>query len=753
MLGLLRRLWTSEPRAPLIRQSEIAECGLACLAMIANAHGHSLDLAAMRRRFGGSSLGSTLSSLIRIADQLQLSARPLRVELPYLKALAKPAMLHWQMSHYVVLVATHRDGIRIHDPACGMRDVPMQEVNRNFTGVAVEFLPAENFSPVQDQRRLSLRQLVGRVQGLAAAAGQVLLLAVVLELLTLSLPLIMQWVLDGVLGAADLSLLTLLGVGGMAIVVFQALTHGLRGMLVASIGASLKARWSNSLFGHLIRLPFDYFERREVGEIMSRFHSVQCVQQTLSVSFVDALLDGLTVVLVLVVLALYSLPMTGLVLAAVSLYGLTRWLAYRLIYRLNDERLGHEAKRQTLMLEAVRAILSIKLAGAEAARHARVANATFEVAGRDARVDGLEALVGAVSRLIFGMLRVGLLWLGAWLVLSQAFSVGAMVAFLAFAEVFAQRASTLVDHLSQLRLLDLHAGRIADIALESPEHVTESGSGHVQAARPSVEVQGLCFRYRPEGPRVLDDVSFSLEPGEHVAIVGASGCGKTTLAKLMLGLLKAESGDIRIDGVELRQLGVARLRQLFGTVMQGDQLMSGTIADNIAFFDPDAHFEQVVEAARSAAIHEDILALPMGYETPVGDLGAALSGGQKQRLLLARALYRQPSILLLDEATSHLDVACERRINARIAALSITRIVIAHRPDTIAAADRILEFVDGRLVSDSGSGRRPCPHHESSSHRAETHSSLSARSRSGPPSDGSEVGHFETMRCIHEQAE
>jgi ATP-binding cassette subfamily B protein RaxB len=475
---------------------------------------------------------------------------------------------------------------------------------------------------------------------------------------------------------------------------------------------------------------------------------VQCVQQTLSVSFIDAVLDGLTVVLVLMVLVLYSPPMTALVLAAVGVYALTRWLAYRLIYRLNEERLGHEAKRQTLMLEAVRAILSIKLASAEAARHARVANATFEVAGRDAKVDGLEAAVGAVSRLIFGLLRVGLLWMGAWLVLSQAFSVGAMVAYLAFAEVFAQRASTLVDHLSKLRLLDLHAERIADIALEAPEQVTEGASGHAHAARPRMEVQALCFRYRPDGPRVLDDVSFALEPGEHVAIVGASGCGKTTLAKLLLGLLQPESGDIRVDGVALRHFGIARLRQLFGTVMQGDHLMSGSIADNIGFFDPEARFEQVVEAAKSAAIHEDILSLPMGYETPVGDLGAALSGGQKQRILLARALYRQPSILLLDEATSHLDVACERRINARISALSITRIVIAHRPETIAAADRVLEFVEGRLVRDSGIQRSARLHPLSAAHGGESPSSLGACSRPGPTSDGSEVGHLETMRSI-----
>lgn len=702
----LRSLLSRRRSVPLIRQSEVAECGLACMAMIANHHGHELDLPALRRRFGSSGLGNTLGNLLRIADALQLQARPLRVELAYLPQLRLPALLHWRMSHYVVLVKVSARGIWINDPGAGARFVPMAEVDESFTGVAVEFSPAPGFAPVNERRAISLRQLTGRIEGLGAAALQVLALALLLEVLTLSLPLLMQWILDGVLTAADTDLLTLLGIGGLCIVVFQALTQGLRGTLVAAVGASLKAQWSNHLFGRLVRLPYGWFERREVGEVMSRFHSVQAVQQTLSVSFIDAVLDGLTVLLVLAVLALYSPVLTALVLAAVLVYGGLRWLAYRQVFRLNEERLTHEAKRQTLMLEAVRAVLSIKLAGAEAGRHARVANATHEVANRDARIDGLSAVLAAASRLVFGLQRVALLWLGAWLVMDGRFSIGAMVAFIAFADVFAQRAGALVDHLAELRLLDLHAERIADIALEAPEALAEASAPFPDGPqRSSLQVRELSYRYHPEAARVVDAVSFDIGAGEHVAIVGASGSGKTTLAKLLLGLLEPESGSIAIDGMDIRRYGIGRYRQMFGTVMQNDQLMSGSIADNIAFFDPDADFERVVEAARSAAIHDDILGLPMAYETPVGDLGAALSGGQKQRLILARALYRQPSILLLDEATSHLDVACERRINQRIAELAITRIVIAHRPETIAAADRVLEVVDGRLVEQGNTSR------------------------------------------------
>jgi ATP-binding cassette subfamily B protein RaxB len=742
----LRALFSGKRTLPVIRQSEYAECGLACLAMIASAHGHQLDLAAMRRRFGSSAVGNTLGTLIKTASALQLQARPLRVELAYLPQLRLPALLHWRMAHFVVLVRVTRKGIHIHDPGSGARFVPMSEVDQSFTGVAVEFTPAEGFEPVIDRQRISLWRLTGRIQGLAAGATQVLLLALMLELLTLSLPLAMQWILDGVLTTADTHLLTLLGIGCIFIVGFQALTQALRGVLVGAIGASLKAQWSGNLFGRLIHLPYAYFERREVGEIMSRFHSVQCIQQTLSVSFVDAMLDGLTVMLVLAVLALYSVPLTALVLAAVLVYGAVRWLAYRLSYRLNEERLGHEAKRQTLMLEAVRAVLSIKLAGAEGARRARVANATLEVASRDARVDGLGASVSAASRLVFGWLRIALLWLGAWMVLRGQFSVGAMVAFIAFADVFAQRASALVDHLAELRMLDLHAERIADIALQTPEQLADGAPGRPVASRPDLQVRGLSYRYQRDTPRVLDEISFDIRGGEHVAIVGASGCGKTTLAKLLLGLLEPESGSICIDGTDIRQFGIGRYRQLFGTVMQNDQLMSGSIADNISFFDPDADFEQVMAAARSAVIHDDILALPMGYETPVGDLGAALSGGQKQRLILARALYRKPAILLLDEATSHLDVNCERRINQQIAALAITRIVIAHRPETIAAADRVLEIIDGRIGGDGPAGRLARLHRSAAVERAENTTHLGAVMRHGPKPGGSDAGHCENLR-------
>ncbi len=683
-------------RMPVIQQSELAECGLACVAMIARYHGHDVDLACLRQRFPASLKGASLASIMSIAARLSLDSRPLRIELEHLKGLALPCVLHWNLNHFVVLKRVTGKGIEIHDPARGARFVTMAEVSRSLSGIALELRPAADFSPISDRRRLSIRRLTGHILGLRPAVIQVLVLALALELLTLALPLAMQWVLDVVLVAADLSLLTLLGVGFTFVVLFQSAVLAMRGWLVAGIGASLASQWTSNLFGHLMRLPLAFFEKRQVGEIMSRFHSVGEIKHTLSSSFVEALLDGLTVVLVLAVLSLYSAPLTVLVVATFALYSALRWIGYRRLRGLNEERLVHVARQHSQMLESMRGAISVKLGNRQDERRSRVTNTCVEVANRDAAIQRVTSSFTALSRLIFGLQRVALIWIGAWLVLEGRFSAGMMVVFVAYAEVFSQRASALIDRLVDLRMLVLHGERISDIALEPPEadlHADYNGP----PVKPEIELENLGFRYAEDEPWVLRNLSCRIRAGESVAIVGPSGCGKTTLAKLILGLLKPTEGRILIGGIDIARYGLAAYRDLFGCVMQEDSLFAGSLADNIAFFDPAANLEDIVAAARAAAVHDDILAMPMGYESLVGDMGSVLSGGQKQRVLLARALFRRPRLLLLDEATSHLDVEREREINRRIAGLDITRIVIAHRRETIASADRVIALAQGRV--------------------------------------------------------
>lgn len=690
-----RGLRAGGARLPMIRQGEAVECGLACVAMVACYYGHKIDLAGMRRRAPTSLQGSNLKALIAIAGLLDLQCRALRVELEFLRELKLPCIAHWNLNHFVVIKRVTKTGADIHDPAHGTRWVSLEELDRSLSGVVLELQPRAEFRTVEDVRKLSWRSLTGSIQGLRSAVTQVLMLALVLEALTLSLPLAMQWVLDSVLVSADYSLLTILGIGFVFVVLFQSAVLAMRGWLVAGVSASLEAQWVSNLFGHLMRLPFGYFEKRKVADIMSRFQSVQLIQQTLSSSFIDALLDGLTVGLVLVVLLSYSVPMTLLVLTAMLFYGTLRWVSAQRLHRLNESRLINDAQQHGQMLEAIQGAMSIILGNRQQQRHSRIANSAIEVANADAAIQRFNAGFTALARLIFGCQRIGLIWIGAFLTLSGQFSIGMLVVFVAYSEVFAQRASLLIDHLVELRMLRLHAERIADVALEDVEaDITTGYSGPTPDA--TISVHNLSFRYAEDEPWVLHNCSFQIEAGEHVAIVGPSGSGKTTLAKLLLGLIAPTEGTIEIGGIDIRRYGLGAYRDLYGTVMQEDRLLAGSVAENIAFFDHGADSASIFAAAKAAAIHDDIAGMKMGYETLVGDMGSALSSGQKQRVLLARALFKQPRLLLLDEATSHLDVEREAEINQQIASLDLTRLVIAHRPDTIARADRIIEIREGQ---------------------------------------------------------
>lgn len=686
--------WGWRRRLPMILQTEAAECGLACLTMIARHHGHDIDLPGLRRRFSMSLKGANLARVMSMAAELGFTARPLRLELDELGELKTPCVLHWDLNHFVVLKRVTARSIFIHDPARGERKISLKDASDHFTGVALELSPAADFEPVKARQKISLRALTGNVRGLAPAMLQILLLALTLEVFSLVGPFYMQWVLDDALVSADHSLLTLLGIGFLAIIVFQTVFTAARSWAITCLGATLNVQWVNNVFGHLLNLPLSWFETRHMGDVVSRFGSVHTIQRTLTTQFIGSLLDGLMSVITLVVLCLYSVKLALVVVGAFALYGLLRWMFFRPLYRVNEDQIVYAARQQSELMESIRGVLPIKLGNKRAERQARYANATVETINRTIGVQRLTITFSALSQVIFGIMHVVVIWMAALMVLDDKFTVGMLVAFVAYASQFHTRAAGLIDKLIQFWMLTLHAHRLADIALSKPEPRAEIEWSH-PIAEASVEVSHLSFRYADGEPWILKDCSFRIEAGESVAIVGPSGCGKTTLAKLILGLLMPNKGEIRFGGVDICKLGPETYRQLIGAVMQDDQLFAGSMADNIAFFDPRAAPTRVEAAARIAAIHDDIAAMPMGYQTLVGDMGSSLSGGQKQRVILARALYRRPKLLVLDEATSHLDVTCERQVNAAVQRLKLTRIVIAHRPETAASAQRALVLVHG----------------------------------------------------------
>ncbi len=696
-----RRLLFGARRLPMMLQTEAAECGLACLAMVATRHGHDIDLPALRRRFSVSLKGTTLADLVRMAGALRLVARPLRAEVGHLSQLQLPCVLHWDLNHFVVLKSVRRGTAEIHDPARGVRRLPLAELSRHFSGVALELSPAADFEPLVERRRVSLRRLLGRVDGLGRSLAQIFVLALALEAFSLLAPFFLQWVVDGVLPGADRDLLVTLGVGFGLLVAIQVAAGALRSWAVLYLSATLGVQWLGNVFAHLLKLPLSWFEKRQTGDVMSRFGAVQQIQQTLTSQFIEALLDGLLVVATLAMMLFYSVRLTAVVLAAVVAYALLRRLLLRAQRDAAEEAIVHEAGKATHFLESLRGMQAIKLFNRQHDRQARFMNVVVDATNALVATKKIDLVLATAHRLLFGLERIAVVWLGALLVLDRSFSIGMLFAFIAFKEQFAVRVSGLIDKAVDLRMLSLQAERLADIVLAAPEPAAEGvdavplRSQHGDGEGGRLEVRGLGFRYADGEPDVLSGLDLVVQAGESVAIVGPSGCGKTTLLKLLLGVHEPHEGEIRVDGVDLRRLGLARWRDRIGTVMQDDVLFAGSVADNIAFFDVDADFDRIEECARLASVHDEIEALPMGYHTPVGSLGASLSGGQQQRLLLARALYKRPQFLFLDEATSALDVDRERLVNQAVRRLSLTRIIVAHRPETIASADRVIVLQHG----------------------------------------------------------
>jgi ATP-binding cassette subfamily B protein RaxB len=696
------RLAAWRRRVPLVLQTEAAECGLACLAMVAGAHGLDTDLPTLRGRFRISMKGATAADVADMGAALGLAPRALRCEPEHLAQLGHPCVLHWDLNHFVVLVDVKRGVATVHDPAHGVRRMRLAALSPHFTGVVLEFTPTSDFVPRRERQQISLRQLLGRVTGLKRALGQVLALALALEAFVLLSPFFLQWVVDSVLVSNDRDFLVSLGLGFGLLVLVQAATAAARSWAVLHLSSTLKLQWLANVFAHLLRLPMDWFERRHTGDVWSRFAAVQEIQDKLTTQFAEGLIDGLLVLLTLVLMLVYSPLLAAVAVAAVLLYGLLRWRLARPLREATQEALVHEAKRSSHFLESLRGVSAIKRFNAEAMRQSRFMNLVVDAMNAGLSVRRLELVMAVAHRLLFGLERVAVIWLGALAVLEQQMSTGMLFAFLAYQEQFATRTAALIDKLGELRLLRVQGERLADIVLTPPEPVQAASSASaavVASGEGRVEVRSLRFRYSDLEPEVLQGVSFQVAPGESVAIVGPSGCGKTTLLKLLLGIHTAQQGEILIDGVPLARLGQRAWRGMVGTVLQDEPLFAGSLTDNISFFAPAADMDWVQACARMASVHEEIEAMPMGYATLVGDMGTVLSGGQKQRVLLARALYRRPRILLLDEATSALDVARERRVNEAVARLQLTRIIVAHRPDTIASAQRVIELRDGVVWS------------------------------------------------------
>ena len=690
-------------RVPLILQSESSECGLACLAMVANYHGANLGLSEMRQQFAISLKGATLSQLIDTAGRLGLTARALRLEMDDFQNLSRPCILHWDFNHFVVLTDVRRDRVTILDPGSGEHIYSFAEISQHFTGVALELKPTEQFTRRKESGGFKWRSLIGRTTGVKRSLLNVFVLALSLEVLSLTGPMLNQTVMDQVLVSYDANLLMLVAFGVIFIGALSVGISALRSWVVMSMGASINLQWASSIFTHMTRLPMSWFEKRHVGDIVSRFGSINAIQTTLTRSFVETALDGIMSIGAIAMMALYNIQLTLVCVVALAIYTCLRVVWYGQLSQITQSKIVLGAKEQSFFLETLHGIQSIRLFNAELDRRTRWLNLAVDVWNADLKTQRLDVLFHSLQGFLIALESTLVIWMGAVAVMENTWSIGMLFAFIAYKDQFSTRVTGLVEKAITIKMLRIHGERLSDIVLTEAEPDTGDGTD-IANAPAEIEVKHVSFRYGPKEQWVIRDCSFKVSPGESVALVGASGCGKTTLLKIMLGLLEPEEGEVCFAGSSLPKAGLRQFRDQIGAVMQNDALFAGSIADNICFFSLQPDQARIEQCARFANIALEITAMPMGYNTLIGDMGSSLSGGQKQRILLARALYKKPRALFLDEATSHLDVQNEAMVNEAVRALGITTIIIAHRPETIRMADRVIVIDGGKAVE-----LRPAP--------------------------------------------
>lgn len=688
----------SHRRLPIILQTEAAECGLVCVGMIANYWGHRIDLGHLRKRFSVSIKGVNFKNLISMANGLDLLARPLKLDMELLQSLKLPAILHWNMNHFVVLKKVTSKYAVIHDPALGVRKLSLEEVSTHFTGAALELTPSNKFEKKVEVQEIRLSSLFGTIVGLKSNFFWLFLLGLALQLCLLAAPFYMQWVADEALVTADKDLIIVLGLGFTILVFLQLFMSALRSWMTAILSTNLNFQWMGNAFSHLLKLPLPYFEKRHTGDIVSRFQSLDILQRSITSQFVEVVLDGILALMTLVLMFIYSVKLGFIALITLTIYVLLRISLFNSWHEANSEQIVHSAKQQSHFLESVRGMQSLRLFNRGPQRHSIWLNYLTNQFNAQLRITKLTISFQGMNNFIFNIERILIISVAAFSILNAEFSIGMMFAFLSYKEQFSQRTSSLIDKIFEFRMLRIHGERIADVLLSDVEDNKLEFERDIASIESSIELRNVTFRYSDNEPYIVKNLNLFIPSGRCVAITGLSGSGKTTLIKLILGLLEPNSGEILVGGENIYSIGLNNYREMLSTVMQDDQLFAGTIAENISFFDSEPSQSHIESVAKLAAIDHDISRMPMRYQTSIGDIGTGLSGGQKQRILLARALYKNPRILILDEATSHLDVTNEALVNDAIEKISMTRILVAHRPQTISMAQQVIKIQDGEIV-------------------------------------------------------
>lgn len=690
-LGLIFR-----KRVPYTPQMEVTECGAASLTMVLAFHGHHASLPDVRQACGVSRDGASALAIARAAISYGMEAKGAKLGMAQLSQLPLPAILHWEFNHFLVLEQLTNSKAILVDPACGRRTIPLQEVSRRFTGVALVFSPTENF---RKKRKAypSLAKYREIFKQSLPSLSQVLLASFALQLVGLIFPVANQILLDRVISPKQDAWLWGLAFGLSGAVVAKAFMTLVRSYVVQALQNILDLTLMGRFLDHLLHLPLSFFLQREAGDLVQRVQSNATLRNLLGSQSISALLDGFLLMGYAGLMLAYNLKLGFVVMAIGAIrVGLLLSLKDRNQQIMASELAG-AGREGGALVEALTGLETTKASGAESRMVQRWAHRMTQRVNSSLERRRLAISATQVMTFLQGGTTAVVFLVGGHEVLVQKMTMGVFASFLTLQNLFMTPLGTLLESVTQLQYLGNHLRRLDDVLETEREPSGHQDPGRLQGA---IEMRDVSFSYTPGAASVIRGVSLNIRPGEKVAIVGPSGAGKSTLARLLLGMHLPSLGTIAFDGRDLQELDLQKLRNQMGVVLQETFLFDDTVRANLSLNHEFIPIERLRFAARMACVDSVIEKLPEGYASRVGEKGCLLSGGERQRLNLARALAHDPAVLLLDEATSSLDLETEARLHANLASLGCTRIVIAHRMATVKDADRILVMDEGLVVQE-----------------------------------------------------